>query len=165
MTDNVSTAVSDLHVAALRTFLIEGPDVWQEQYGEQIKDETDTGYSLLIYCTLAKAAALKFSPAYSFPQLIRYVADLRLSLEEHAHELNPRVAENTLRLALGDKTLSERPPFGVDQVTVVRAQIYLLMALVLDAEFNETELEQFIRDSGESAREWVATWWNEARSI
>lgn len=148
--------VSDIHVAALRTFLAEGPDVWTERYGERIKDETHSGYSFLIYYTFAEAARLKFSPTYTIPQVIRYVADLRLSLEEDAHELDPRVAEGLIRYSLGDKTFSGRPPFGVDELTMVRAELFLLVALISDAEFDDAELDKFIKDSAAIAREWAA---------
>ncbi len=107
---------------------------------------------------LAKAAHRRFSPTYSFPQIIRYVADVRLTLEEDAHEVNPRVAEGLLRYALGDPTLSARPPFGADQVTMVRAQFCLLMALVFEDDPDDAELEEFVKDSAEYAAERLAAW-------
>jgi hypothetical protein len=162
--DSPSITFSDMHVAALRTFLIKGPDVWAERYEEQLKREDDLGFSFLMYCALAKAAHRRFSPTFSHPQIIRYVADLRLSLEEDAHELNPRVAEGVLRYALGDKTLISRPPFGADQVTMVRAQIYLLLGLISEMDLNDAELEQLVKDSTEYATEWLTAWQAEPRS-
>ncbi|RKS67700.1 hypothetical protein BZB76_6825 [Actinomadura pelletieri DSM 43383] len=156
MTDKAPTTVSDLHVTALRTFLVEGPEVWLKRHENLAKDETDLGFSLLLYAAFTKATKKKFSPLYSVPQLIRYVADHRLSLEEHARELNPRVAESLLRFALGDESLGERPPFGVDTMSVVRAEMYLLMALVQEAKLNDAELEEFIKDSAVLANEWAA---------
>lgn len=107
-----------MHLVALRTLLGEGPDVFARRYGEQLKREDDFGFSFLVGSALTKAAQQRFSPTYSFPQIIRYVADVRLTLEKDAHELNPRVAEDLLRYALGDPTLSTKPPFGVDQTTL-----------------------------------------------
>ncbi|RFS82494.1 hypothetical protein D0T12_27235 [Actinomadura spongiicola] len=156
MTGKAPITISDLHVAALRTFLVEGTEVWLKQHENLLKDETDFGYSLLLYAAFTKAAERKFSPLYSVPQLIRYVADHRLSLEEHADELNPRVAEKLLRFALGDEGLNERPPFGMDPVSVARAEMYLLMALVQEAKLTDAELEEFIKDSAVLANEWAA---------
>lgn len=162
--DSHSITFSDMHVAALRAFLIEGPDAWAERYEVQLKREDGLGFSFLMYCALAKAAHRRFSPTYSFPQIIRYVADLRLSLGEDAHELNPRVAEGVLRYALGDKTLSARPPFGAGQVTMARAQFYLLMALVFEADLDDAQLEELVKDSIEYASEWLTAWQGESRS-
>ncbi|RKS67694.1 hypothetical protein BZB76_6900 [Actinomadura pelletieri DSM 43383] len=156
MTDNAPITISDQHVAALRTFLVEGSEVWLKRHENLLKDETDFGYSLLLYAAFTKAAEKRFSPVYSVPQLIQYVADHRLSLEEHADELNPRVAEKLLRFALGDESLSERPPFGMDPVSVARAEMYLLMALIEEAKLNDAELEKFIKDSSILANEWAA---------
>lgn len=156
--DSRSITFSDVHVAELRTFLIEGPDVWAERYEAQLKREDDFGFSFLMNSALAKAAHRRFSPTYSFPQIIRYVADIRLHLGEDAHEVNPRVVEGLLRYALGDPTLSTRPPFGADQVTMVRAQLCLLMALVFEEDPDDAELEEFVKDSAEYATEWLAAW-------
>ncbi|MEU8799789.1 hypothetical protein [Spirillospora sp. NPDC048819] len=140
-------------MAALRTILAEGPEEWIEQYGEKIGSEVNTGYSLLVYYALGEALRRKFSPTYTTPQVIRFVADLRLDLEEYAHELDPRVAEGLIRYSLGDEAFSGRPPFGVDEVTMARAQILLLLILVLEEDFDEAELEKFIQNSAALARE------------
>lgn len=161
--DSQSITFGDMDVAALRTFLFEGPEVWAERHEEQLKHEDDLGFSFLMYCTLIKAAHRRFSPTYSVPQIIRYVADLRLRLDEDAHELNPRVAEGVLRYALGDKNLSARPPFGADQVTMVRAQVFLLMALVFEADLDNAQLEELVKDSIEYAGKWLTAWQDESR--
>ena len=157
MTVSPSVTVSDMHVAAMRTFLVEGPDVWLERYGERLQEEVHSGFSLLTYYALTKAVRVKFSPTYSFPQVIRYVADLRLSLGEGASELDPRVAEGFIRYMLGDDTYDGRPPFGADQVTMVRAEFHLLLAIVLEADLDQAELDEFIDGSAALAREWIAT--------
>ncbi|WP_141576278.1 hypothetical protein [Actinomadura sp. WMMA1423] len=149
---------SDMHVAALRTLLVQGPAVWAERYEEQLKHEDDFGFSFLMNSALARAAHRRFSPTYSLPQIIRYVADVRLGLGEGAHEVNPQVAEGLLRHALGDPTLSARPPFGADQATMVRAQLCLLIALVFEEDPDDAELEQFVDESAEYAAEWLAAW-------
>ncbi|MFG2243732.1 hypothetical protein [Spirillospora sp. NPDC048823] len=165
MTASLPGHVTDMHLAALRTFLAEGPEEWLERYGEEIKNEVDTGYSLLVYCAFGEALRLKFSPTYTIPQVIRYVADLRLQLEEYAHELDPRVAEGLIRYSLGDKSLNGRPPFGVDEVTMMRAQILLLVALVSEEDLDEAELERFIKDSAAIARERGVAWQVESRNV
>ena len=153
MTASPPSHVTDMHLEALRTFLVEGPEEWLERYGEPIQNEIGTGYSLLVYCAFDQALRLRFSPTYTVPQVIRFVADLRLTLEEYAHELDPRVAESLIRYSLGDDTISGRPPFGVDEVTMMRAQLLLLVALVTEEDLDETELEKFIKDSAALARE------------
>ncbi|TDC55313.1 hypothetical protein E1281_13075 [Actinomadura sp. KC345] len=144
-----------MHVAALRTFLVDGPDIWLERYGERLQGEVQSGFSLLTYYALTKAVRIKFSPTYTFPQVIRYVADLRLNLGEGAAELDPRVAEGLIRYTLGDDTYNGRPPFDADQVTLVRTEFHLLLALILEADLDEAELKNFIEDSATLAREWL----------
>jgi hypothetical protein len=142
-----------MHLEALRTFLVKGPEEWLERYGEKIRDEDNTGYSHLVYCTFGEALRLRFSPTFTIPQVIRFVADLRITLEEYAHELDPRVAESLIRYSLGDDAFSGRPPFGEDEVTMIRAQLILLVALVSEEGLDEAELEKLIKDSAALARE------------
>ncbi|MBB4774457.1 hypothetical protein [Actinomadura livida] len=152
MTGSFTSHVTDMHLEALLALLVEGPEEWLERYGETIKNENNVGYSLLIYHAFNEALRLRFSPTYTVPQIIRFVADLRLTLKEYAHELDPRVAESLIRYSLGDDAFTGRPPFGTDEVTVMRAQLLMLVALVSEEELDEAELVKLVKDSAALAR-------------
>ncbi|GAA4225655.1 hypothetical protein GCM10022254_08010 [Actinomadura meridiana] len=118
--------------------------------------DSNNGHLQLYSAAFTKAAQRRFSPTYSVSQLIRYVADLRRHLGDNANKLNPKVAENLLRYAVGDETFSEDPPFGVSQQLLIREEISLLIALYVDMELDEAEAEEFIKDSVELANHWTS---------
>lgn len=128
---------------ALRSFIMEGPDAWEGEYTEKLDGEAGLGFSLLLHCSFAAAARRIFSPAYSLSQVIRYIADLRLALEDDAHQLNPRVAENLIRSALGDKKFSDIP-LDVNKTAKTHAELLLLVALITDAGLDESGVEELI---------------------
>ncbi|URN05022.1 hypothetical protein LUW74_17980 [Actinomadura madurae] len=156
MTEALPT-VNDLHTTALRTFVLEGPDVWATEYGDVLEGDAARGFSFLLYHALATAARDKFSPTYSNGQIIRYVADLRTSLPDDARNLNPRVAEGLIRWVLGDATLDDAPPFGTDQMTVIGIELILLVALITEAGLDDEGIEDLIREAATAAREASGT--------
>lgn len=151
LTDTSPVAISDLHMMALRSFIMDGPDAWEGEYTEKLASEAGLGFSLLLHCSLAAAARRIFAPAYSISQVIRYVADVRVALEDDAHQLNPRVTENLLRSALGDEKASEIPPFGVDETAKTHAELLLLVALITDAGLDESGVDELINEAADKA--------------
>lgn len=154
LTSTPSFAVTDLHVTALRAFITEGPDAWASEYANRLDDETDFGLSLLIHYSFTAAARRMFAPRYSLSQVIRYVADVRLALGDDALQLNPRVAEQLIRSALGDKTLPSISKPDDDQVAKTRAMLLLLVALTADAGLDESGIDELINEAAENARQF-----------
>ncbi|TDC75078.1 hypothetical protein [Actinomadura sp. 7K507] len=146
--------VTDLHVSALRAFILEGPDAWEGEQAEKLNDETGLGLSLLIHYSFTAAARHIFARSFSLSQVIRYVADVRLALGDDALQLNPRVAEQLIRSALGDKMLTDISHLNEDQVTKTRAKLLLLVALMTDAELGESGVDELINEAAENARKF-----------
>lgn len=152
MTSAPSVAISDLHVSALRAFILEGPDAWEGEYAEELNDETGLGFSLLLHYSFGAAARHAFGSYFSLSQVIRYVADVRLALGDDALYLNPRVCEQLIRSALGDKTLANTSEHKEDQATNTRAKLLLLVALTTDAELGEHGVDDLISEAADNAR-------------
>ncbi|XRQ05060.1 hypothetical protein ACN3XK_52175 [Actinomadura welshii] len=121
---------------------------------------TETGTTTLVGGVLLNAAfgvlvRRKFSPTYTVPQIIRYVTDLRMKLAESGLSINPRVAEGMIRDVLGDKQLKDREPYGADAESLVIAGVTILTDLFEAAALDGPEMERFLQDSAEYARQWL----------
>src|SRR5690606_37012354 len=90
-----------------------------------------------------------------FPaDIITYVADTRIALGEDRDAIHPRLAEELLRDALGDTPFE--PGREEDAEPAILTQVALLGALLGEADLDEAGMEEFIKESTEFAREWVA---------
>lgn len=152
LTSAHSVTITDLHVSALRAFILEGPDAWEGEYAEKLEGETGLGFSLLLHYSFSAATRRAFESHVSPSQVIRYVADLRIALGDDALQLNPRVCERLIRSALGDKALANASQFNEDQVTYTRAKLLLLVALTTDAELGESSVDTLISEAADNAR-------------
>jgi hypothetical protein len=83
------------------------------------------GIGALVHAALVVAARRKFTPTWTHDDVTRYVARVRGLLSEQPDVLDPLVAEQELRSALG-----ERLTAGADPKSRGRAQFILLNALV-----------------------------------
>ena len=154
MASTPSVTITDLHVSALRAFIAEGPDAWEREYAEKLNKETGIGFSLLLHYSFTAAAQRVFAPAFSLSQVIRYVADVRLALGDDALQLNPRVCEQLIRSALGDKAPTKTSHLNGNQATNTRAKLLLLIALTTNAELTEDGVDELIDEAVENAREF-----------
>ena len=123
-------AVTDDQVAALRTYLSARADVEAAEAQPQFLILSRTGrldeVGALVCGAFAAAARRRFSPTWTSPEIIRFVADFRSSSPEAAEHLSPSAAENQLREVLGDKQ-AIRPL----EEARARAQFMLLAALTV----------------------------------
>lgn len=149
--DCTGIEIRDEHVAALHSLLKGEPDAWELS---QITESEAIAYTVTLYAAFSVAVRRKFSPIYSVSQVIRFVADMRIRLRDDANIVHPRVAEEMIREALGDPTLESMDL--PDGETVIAAEAAILLALLDEAELDEAGLEEFIKDSTEFAREWIA---------
>ncbi|WP_146877432.1 hypothetical protein [Actinomadura madurae] len=149
--NNIPPTITERHTTALRSFIVEGPESWQARYEEDLAGESGAGFSLLLYLTLATALRRKFAPEYSTGQVVRYVADLRVSLEGNAQTLDPRLTEIVIRAALGDESIEDFPPYMVDSSTIIRTELLLLVALIAEERLDDEQLDKLIIESAGSA--------------
>jgi hypothetical protein len=131
-------AVTDDQVAALRTYLSARADVEATDAERQFLTLSRTGrldeVGALVCGAFAAAARRRFSPTWTSPEIIRFVADFRGSSPEAAELLSPWAAENQLREVLDDKQ-AIRPP----EEARARAQFMLLAALTVTLDPHEQD--------------------------
>jgi len=109
---------------------------------------------VLLWAAFVTLVHKKFSPTWSRDKVIRFVADARASLGEEARQVDALVAENLIRRALGDESLQTGAFDNVDDEVKARAQLVVLMALVADADLDESALDELL----DSARELTSQW-------
>ncbi|WP_412518534.1 hypothetical protein K8Z49_10935 [Actinomadura madurae] len=147
--------VGEEHILALRAFLLKGPKAWAPlQARMQKDDETAAGYMALLYGAFSLAVRRIFSPTYTVGGIVRFVADLRINAEDDADLINPLVAEDLVRRAVDAPLLKGDVPS--DLTAVLDAEIYILLHLVAEADFDRAGLEQFIEDATAYTEQWLA---------
>ncbi|MFG2249411.1 hypothetical protein [Spirillospora sp. NPDC048823] len=147
--------MTDDDVAGLRAFLADGDEVTSPLFIPETGSTTPTG-SVLFTAAFSVAVLQKFSPAYTVPDIIRYVTDLRTRLGERVPRVNPRVTEGLIRGVLGDKDLKDREPYGADEEAISIAVLAVLLDLFHAANLDGPELDRFLRDVGDYARRWLS---------
>jgi hypothetical protein len=136
-------AVTDDQVAALRAYLTARTDIAASDAERQFLTLARTGrldeIGALVCGAFAAAARRRFSPTWTSPEIVRFVADFRSSSAGAAELLSPSAAENQLREVLGDKQ-AVRPP----EEARARAQFLLLAALAVP--LGPPELDQVLAE-------------------
>ncbi|MFB4311280.1 hypothetical protein ACA511_34650 [Actinomadura sp. GTD37] len=144
----------------MRAFLLEGPEAWvalEEKI--QADDETAAGYMSLLYGAFCVAVRRRFSPRYTVGEVVRLVADVRIRAEEDAGLVNALVAEDMIRRVVGAPPLEDGGPDDVR--AVLYAEVFVLLYLVGEADFDGAGLEQFIDEATAYTRQWLAARRNE----
>jgi hypothetical protein len=144
-------AVTDEQVAALRAFLAPESDDAEQLTEQLIESKRLAGYGELVYAAFVSTLRRRFSPAWTVSAVIRFVAVTRAELLEDAIDIDPRTAEVLIRRALGDGVVTD-----LDEEARARAQIFLLCAMVADAEFDDAELDTFLAQSRSLAEQLTA---------
>ncbi|WUH98556.1 hypothetical protein OHR68_34400 [Spirillospora sp. NBC_00431] len=152
MTDYSGVVVRDEHILALRLFLLGDPE-WLKPLKHPESD--GVAYTLMVYSAFAVAVRRKFPPTFTFTQIVRYVANLRISVMTDPHEIDPRVIENLIRAALGDASVDKEPKPATE--TAVAAELVILEDLLPESVPDEASLEEFLEESAAFARGWLAT--------
>ncbi|HEY0541924.1 MAG TPA: hypothetical protein VGD53_26390 [Actinoallomurus sp.] len=134
-----SMALSDEHVAALRGFLAFEPDEGVRLTGRLAQTDDLQSYGVLIYAAFVTAVRRRFSPTWTVPEVIGFVASVRARLLGDEIEIDPRAAELLMRRALGDSVTGD-----LDDETKARAQILVLAELIADEQLNASGLDQFM---------------------
>ncbi|NEA27330.1 hypothetical protein [Actinomadura bangladeshensis] len=153
--DFSAVQIGEGNILALRSFLLEGPDAWVPLQEEmQSSDETAAGYMSLLFGAFEVAVRRRFAPTYTVGQIVRLVADLRITLGEDADEVNPIVAEDMIRRAVDAPPLKADVPD--DLTATLNAQVCILLYLVGEANFDRVGLEQFIDEATTYTEQWLA---------
>jgi hypothetical protein len=132
-------AVSDEQVAALRAFLTLQPDEAERLTEQLAAVGALDGYGALVYAAFVTAIRRRFSPTWTIPYVIRFVATARARLLKNEIEIDPRAAEILMRRALGDSIVAE-----LDEEARTRAQIFLLGEMVVDEQLDDAGLDAFL---------------------
>jgi hypothetical protein len=131
--------VNDAQVASLRAFLALEPDKGLPLTKNLLPAGDVDGYGQLIYAALVIAVRRGFSTTWTVPNPLRLAAAVRVRLLSDGIEIDPRVAETLMRRVLGDTVTGE-----LGEEARARAQIFLLVELVLDEDLDDRELDDFL---------------------
>lgn len=167
MTPDPRTRISGLHKAALGALILDSED-WESRFADELeKHENTQGYSTLVSFAAGTAVRRKFSPTWSTPDVIRYVANLRMTLGKDASQIDPRLAEKLIRFLLGDNSYVATPIRDDDEAEVLSVAVILLMALVAEAGLDRSGVGELINEAAENARalNWTSLFpWESAGS-
>ncbi|MEU8804811.1 hypothetical protein [Spirillospora sp. NPDC048819] len=153
--DYSAVRIREENILALRLFLLEGPEAWVPLQDKiQKDDETAAGYMSLLHGAFNVAVHRRFAPTYTAGEIVRFVADLRIKVEEDARLINTLVAEDMIRRAVDAPPLKDGGPDDVE--SVLHSQVFILLYLVAEADFDRAGLEQFIEDATSYTQKWLA---------
>lgn len=152
--DYSAVEIHEENILALRSFLLEGPQAWEPLRSKMQTDEAAAAYMSLLYGAFCVAVRRRFSPQYTIGEIIRFVADLRIAAEEDVELVNALVTEDLIRRVMGASPPRDGGPDDV--ATVLHAQVFVLLYLVAEADFDRAGLEQFIEDVTAYTEEWLA---------
>jgi hypothetical protein len=131
--------VTDEQVAALRSFLALNAAEAERMTRQLVAADHLNGYGELVYAAFVTAARRRFSPIWSIPDVIRFVASARAELLEDDVDIDPRTSESLIRRAIGDRVTAE-----LDETASARAQLFLLSELIFDEQLDDAGLDTFL---------------------
>jgi hypothetical protein len=153
--DHSAVHLREENILALRLFLTKGPEAWVPlQEAIQKDDETAAGYMALLYGAFCVAVRRRFSPTYTVGEIVRFVADVRIKAHEDTGLINPLVAEDMIRRVVGAPPLENGEPEDVR--AALYAEVFVLLHLVGEADFDRAGLEQFIEEATAYTERWLA---------
>ncbi|TDC68087.1 hypothetical protein E1200_12810 [Actinomadura sp. GC306] len=160
--DCTGVEVRGEHVAALRALLKGEARAWGPfQVAESEKEAI--AHTVILYGAFRVAVWRKFSPTYSPPDVIRFVADMRIDYGRDVSPINPRVAEQLILEVLGYPAAESYVP--PDAESAIDAEVAILDTLLHEANLDEAGLEEFIKNSADFAKEWIAARQGESRNV
>lgn len=131
--------VTDEQVATLRAFL-SGDAAEHKRMARQFESQADrVGYSALITAAFFAAVDRRFRKDTPKEDIINYVAEVRSRFDDVAEAVDPLVAERLIHEVLGEGSTDD-----VRGAKSARAKLFLLAALVADADLDSGALDEFI---------------------
>jgi hypothetical protein len=144
--------VTDLEMVILRAEIAGEDEVARRAARDQtVAAGQLTGLATLVHAALVIAAHRYFAPRWTRPDVIKFVAQIRVLLTERPDLLDPAAGETELRRALGE----DLPP-APQAATVAAAQLVLLAALIASLSLNEAEVNGLLSEARNAADRMLA---------
>jgi hypothetical protein len=137
--------VFDEYVEVLRLFLKEDDAFEPVSRGLEQRDRATGGnvYAALMAAALHVAARRRFGSSYTNPDVIRFVAMVRGTLQQPDADIDPRTAEAVLRTVLG----SSAADMGGDVYAQAKALPAMLLVMVRLLDLPDSELSAFLAEA------------------
>jgi hypothetical protein len=154
--DALEFEIRDEHLNPLRLFLMEDPN-GLDPFDSDPDDPSVRAERWLFAMAVPVAVRRRFGDRYTREQIIRFVADLRISMGEHANEVSPRVAEELIRMALNDISPDDVYLTNRDPQLDLMASITILEQLRVENVINDNEMDEFLQQTKEYAQQMLET--------
>jgi hypothetical protein len=142
--------VTDKQLAALRARLAGRLEEHKKLFAQLDWPVDGEGYTALHDAAFFEAVDRRFGPQTSAEDVITYVADVRARTEHAGEDIDPDVAERLINKVLGRGSTG-----NVDPRAAFTARQYLLVALVVDAGYDDAGLDEFLGESRKIADQWL----------
>jgi hypothetical protein len=144
-------AVTDDHVAALRTQLSGNSQEFERIFAGLDPEGVRTGYRTLVSAAFCLAVERRFGRQTTTAEVIEFVGDVRSRSDHVAAQLDPKVAERVIRGVYVDDSFDD-----LDAKTSWEAQMILLAAMTANAQYDATGLDAFLSEARKVADQWLA---------
>jgi hypothetical protein len=146
----MTMAVTDDQVVALRSYLRGDLDEYQRLVERLDRDAAKIGYSALLAAAFFEAVDRRFAEHNDDAEVVEFVGAVRSRSERLAEQIDPKVAERIIWHSLGKGSIAD-----LNDEAVIGTQFTLLAALIVDAQLNDSQLDDFLAESRAVADEWT----------
>jgi hypothetical protein len=148
--------ITDQEVAAMHAYLSASSDAEaadaERQFIMLARTGDADGIGELLYAAFVIAVRRAFAPTWESADIVRFVADLRSTSAEAPGILDPAVAEDQLRAALGQESAG-----CSDEEARARAHLILLAALTVRLGLTAQGLDKLLSDGRTLADHLIST--------
>jgi hypothetical protein len=126
-------------VATLRAYLTGDFDAYDQLRARLDSTAARAGYSALIAAAFFKAVDQRFAKSDADAEVVLFVGSVRARSEGLGDKIDPGVAERLIRAVYTDEEIDD-----LDGETVLGTELLLLAALIVDEQFDDSELDEFL---------------------
>jgi hypothetical protein len=144
--------VSDKQVATLRAQLAGHREEYKRLWSQLDWKTEGSGYTALLDAAFFEAADRRFNAQTADAEIVTYVADVRSRTDEAAEAINPEYAERIIAKVLGRGDSID----DLEDKAATRAKHFLLVALTIDQEYDDSGLDEFLGAARKIADRWLA---------
>ncbi|SPT57128.1 hypothetical protein [Actinomadura madurae] len=149
MSGKVEFTIDDLHRDAMRGLLLDSTADYERDHGEALDaDPNPMGFSALLMFATATMVHRRFAPAYTLADVIRFVAHVRVALDD-PKAVGVLITEKTIRMLLDDPSLGETTPFGASPEDMATAVSAVLFHLVDEAGLDRDGVDSLIAEAAQ----------------
>jgi hypothetical protein len=153
--DFLEFEIRDEHLAPLRLFLSGNAD-GLDAFEKDPEDPSGKAERWLFAMAVPVGVKWRFGDSFTRRQIIRFVANLRISMDEHAGDVSPRVAEELIRMGLNDVG-----PSDVDLINRDAEKDLLACIAILDRLREENvigdRMDEFLQQTKQHAQQMLET--------